>query len=71
MEKLFECGFVGLHEVLFLEMVGVLRRLMVLPLVHHLIRVLWVLISESPVHEILCWDVVVGGFVLAELRFDE
>lgn len=51
-------------------MVLVGRYLMVLPLVHKVVSVLWILIDELAVDEVGLRDVVIGGFVLAELRFD-
>lgn len=52
-------------------MVLVGRYLMVLPLVHKVVGVLWILIDELAVDEVGLGDVVIGRLVLAELRLDE
>lgn len=71
MEEILECDLIGLLEVLLLEVVLVGRYLMVLPLVHEVVGVLWILIDELAVDEVRLGDVVIGGLVLAELRLDE
>lgn len=67
MEEILECDLIGLLEVLLLEVVLVGGYLMVLPLVHELVGVLWILIDELAVDEVGLRDVVIGGLVLAEL----
>lgn len=71
MEEILECDLIGLLEVLLLEVVLVGRYLMVLPLVHEVVGVLWILIDELAVDEVRLGDVVIGGLVLAKLRLDE
>jgi len=42
-----------------------------IPVVHDLIRVLWIIGSDFAVDELLRRNVVVGGLVVAQLGFDQ
>lgn len=67
MDEAFECGLVGLKQILYFACVLVLRKLVIAPVIHQVIGFLGILVDEFAIHKIFLGDVVVGGLVLAQL----
>lgn len=65
MKQILQTVLISGNEVLLLEVVVVGRHLVVVPFVHDLIRVFWIVGSYLAVDEVILGNVVVGGLVAA------
>ena len=71
MQQFLQGGLIRRDEILLLEVVGVVGKLVIFPAIHDVVCVFGILVGRLPVDELLLRNFVVCWLVLPQLGFNQ